>query len=224
MNNLADAKVIAASYGITDFHITGTLVVGPGDNLDGLNLHGENSLTDVVALVSGCSTVNTVFRDMTVTGVVGGPIYVEKCACVNLSNIGSDAGPSLFNECILIEGTFAFQAGLTTPGNIQFTQCLAGVKTAGGVVVNYNGTTTNSAFRKFSGAVTVTNHSAAATSVWEFDAGDMTIDASCTAGTMLVRGLHSITNNGGGVAVDIDGALFPPQVRSTLNAILGLVV
>jgi hypothetical protein len=206
VNNLADAKVIAAAYGFSRFSIAGVLILSPTDNVDGLTLTGQNALVDTVVMLPGCSTVNTVFHNLRLTGTFGGGVFVEKCALSSCSNIGSDTEPSLFNECILIESTFTFAAGLVTPQKMQFVQCLSGVRSAVGVVIDYNGAAIASAFRKYSGAATLINHSGAASSLWELENGAVTLESSCTAGLVLIRGRVDIVDNSAGTSVVADGS------------------
>jgi hypothetical protein len=206
VSNLADAKVIAATYGLSKFNIVGVFILAPTDNVDGLTIVGQNSMADTVVMLAGCSTVNTAFRDLRLTGVFGGGVLVEKCSMSSCSNIGSDTESSLFNECILIESTFGFAAGLVTPQKMQFVNCVSGVQSAGGVVIDHNGSAIDSAFRKYSGAVTLVNHSGAANSVWEFDNGSITLEASCTAGHVQIRGHVDIVDNSAGTIVDANGS------------------
>lgn len=206
VSNLADAKVIAAAYGLSRFNIAGVLILAPTDSVDGLTLVGQNSLADTVVMLAGCSTVNTVFRDLRLTGEFGGGVFVEKCAMSSCSNIGSDTESSLFNECILIESTFTFASGLVTPQKMQFINCVSGVQSAGGVFIDYNGSEIASAFRKYSGAVTLINHSGAASSLWELDNGSITLEASCTAGLALIRGQVEVVDNSAGTTVVFEGS------------------
>ena len=195
VNNLTDAKTIAAAFGIEEFHIQGTLVVGATDNIDELVLGGHNALVDTVVLTVGCSTVNTVFRNMRLTGCFAGGVFCEEVALISIVDIGDDTNPTLFKECILIEGTHTFKAGLTTPQNIQFVECVSGVKAGTGVILDFNGTTSRLALRKYGGELSVINYTGGQSSVIEIDQGKLTLDASSTSGALRIAGEFEFINS-----------------------------
>ena len=207
VNNLTDAKTIAAVFGIEEFHIQGTLVVGATDNIDGLVLRGHNALVDTVVLTVGCSTVNTVFRNMRLTGCFAGGVFCEEVALISIIDIGDDTNPTLFKECILIEGTHTFKAGLTTPQNIQFVECVSGVKAGTGVILDFNGTTSRLAFRKYGGELSVINYTGGQSSVMELSEGELVLDATCTTGAIIGRGIGEVTDNSTGAFIFLNQML-----------------
>lgn len=209
-NNLADAKIIAADRGLTNFRITGTLMIGASDDLDGLSFEGTNPLVDLIVLSAGCTTEATSFTSMILTGVVGGGIYCNRVGIVALTNIGSEVGPSLFNECILLESTIGFRSGMTTPENTQFAQCFAGVAAATGTILDFNGTAQRIALRKFGGGFTARNFTAPGNVLdVGMSHGIATVEVTCTDGVINVAGV--------GVLVDSSGA--GCDVTSTLGAL-----
>lgn len=213
VNNLADAKLILAEREISSILLTGTLVVGPGDDISDISFAGTNSLSSVVAMAPTCVTERAYFRDMIITGTINGSIFCENTGLSNVINIGSDDEPTVLNECILLEGTVGLRNGLSTPKNIQIADCVAGVSSGTGITFDYNGSDSLVAFRKFSGCLKISNHTVAQESAIEFDAGDLVIENSCTDGTVLVRGVASITDNSTGTfTLDTTSLLNPADV------------
>ena len=219
---LADAKVLAAAFGIIRLRVVGTLIVLGSENIDGLVLEGVNQLVDVVSMTTGCSTVSTTFRDMTVAGTVDGAVLFDRCALSNISNIGSDVGPSLANFCFLLQGTLAFRAGLTTPGNVQFLECSEG-QGASGITIDMNGTTQLVAFRDYRGKMKVANYTGGQECTFEFNSGSLTVEASCTTGTLVYGGDVSVTNNSTGSMVVRGNGAFA-KILSIVKALLGMSV
>jgi hypothetical protein len=217
VDNLADAKTLGALYGIETFHVQGTLVIGASDVIDDLVFEAHNELTDTVALTAGASTANTVFRQMRLTGTVGGAVFCDRCALSALVGIGSDTDPSLFSECILLEGTTAFRSGLTTPQNVQLVNCVSGVTSGTGTTLDFNGTTSRVAFRKYGGAIAITNYTGGQVSTFEFSQGAIDFDATNTAGTATLRGGYSLTDASGvGFTVVQDA---PPDAAAAAAAV-----
>jgi hypothetical protein len=217
VNNLADAKTLGLAFGIETFRVEGTLIIGASDVVDGLVFEGSNELQDVIILTPGCSTVNTVFRDMTITGTPNGGVFAQRCAMSAVLLIGSDDDPSLFFECILIESTFSFRAGLTTPQNIQFVDCVAGVDSGTGTILDFNSTTSRVAMRKWSGNARFQNYTGGQALVLDCDHGDLTFDASCTTGTAIVRGVAEIADSSGpGFTIVTTAAVGPPGIAAAV--------
>jgi len=195
VDNLADAKLILATRDLHEIILDGTLVVGAGEDISDIAFMGTNSLSSVVVMVPTCITDRASFQDMIITGTANGSMSCKNVGLVNVLDLGSDTEPSVFNQCIFLEGTIALKAGLTTPEKIQIADCVAGVSSGSGVTFDYNGTDTLVAFRKYSGGLTISNHTVVQTSEIEFASGDLVINASCTAGTVAVKGVASITDN-----------------------------
>jgi len=204
---LADAQSIAMTWGITSLHVLGTLVLLPTDNVDGYNLVGDHALTTIVVVLSGCSTEATRFTDLILTGTVSGGIYGEKVGLLNVLGIGSDAGPSLFLECTLLEGTCALRNGLSAPQNVQFANCTTGVSTGAGTTFDFNGGSSNVAFRKYGGDLIISGDTAGLTREMNVDQGGVTVTASCTAGTLVIYGVGEVTDNSTGTMVVEDHML-----------------
>jgi hypothetical protein len=204
VSNLADAKLIAAAQNIQKIRVVGTLILGASDNLDGYVIEGTNPLVELVVLMSGCSTEKTTFKNLILTGVVNGGIFVERCAVQNLSNIGSETSLTGFNECFLIESTFSFKAGLTSPQHLQFTNCVSGLASGAGPVIDMNGSNQMVGFRNYQGAITIGGSTHADCQI-DFDSvqGCLTLAATNTAGSVSLRGIQYVNDlSGAGFTVD----------------------
>jgi hypothetical protein len=219
---LADAQTIAMMRGITTIHLVGTLVLLPTDDIDGFTIEGDNALNAIAAVLSGCSTEATRFTDLILTGTVSGGIYCEKVGLSNVLGIGSDAGPSLFLECTLLEGTCALRNGLGAPQNVQFADCTQGVSTGSGTTFDFNGGASNVAFRKFGGDITIAGDTSGLVRALDISQGHVTVAASCTTGTLNISGDAGLTDNSTGtytVAYAPGEGDFTDTDRNALNKI-----
>jgi hypothetical protein len=197
VNNLADAKIIMSTRMIGNIVVQGTLVIGATDVIDGFELIGAHALTSVVVITAGASTASTGFKNMILAGTLGGAVFCDSVAMQALVDIGSNSFPSVFERCIFRPGTFTFKTGLTTPQNIHFIECVSGEPGAAQIIVDVNGTNSPFAFRKYDGGVTLRNISAGNQITVDGDPVRLTLDASCTSGTLVTGGTVSIVDNSG---------------------------
>ena len=81
VNNLADAKIIAAERGFKKLFIMGDFTVGATDNVDGYEFHGQSMDMSTITFVSGCSNNGSEFYNLTMSGVLGGG-HVHAMHCI----------------------------------------------------------------------------------------------------------------------------------------------
>ncbi len=211
-NNLNDAKTIALVNGLNEFLIVGNLTIGATDDIDGYSFVGENLISAVMILTAGCTTNKTSFREVIITGVVNGPVYMERVGLQTLSNIGSDNFPSMFFECVFRPGITAFKAGLVTPQTLHFINCISALSPP---ILDFNGTNSVILFRKSAGSIVISNYTGGQTCVFEFNQGEITIDSSCTSGTVELGGIYKLNNNGTLTVVEKNESI----ARSVLDAL-----
>jgi hypothetical protein len=201
VNNINDAVAIAEQRGITQFIVNGTLVV-IGKNLDAYTLVGKE-MTSVVVLVSntGNSNNNTTFRDVGIAGQLNGYIYAERCAIQELSGIGSNTFPSVFSNCIIrsddVTSAITLRNGLTTAQDVHFFNCVSAALDGEIVTVNFNGSTLGVGFRNFAGSLQGINYTGGQESTLTLSEGSLTLNASNTNGTIIVKADELINNSNG---------------------------
>jgi len=189
-NNITDAKLIASVRGFEVFVIHDSLTLDTGDDLSGYVLRGENAIATQVTVNAGAVVTGTQFEDMILTGTLDGYAYLKHCYVSNV------AGLEGFLEGCMISGA------LSTTGtqNIYFVDCKSGCVGLGTVdlpVLDLSGTARHVAFRNFAGPIKITNSTDPANTIClDIASGaTITLDASCTAGTVYVRGIANIINN-----------------------------
>lgn len=192
-NNIQDAMVIAANMGIEALEIHGTMTLTTGDNVSGMVIRGENAITTLLTIEPGANVTNCQFQDLIlVNSVLDGYSYLKHCS------VHVASGLEGYVELCMISG----ELSLSGTQNTYFVDCKSGCVGLGSVdlpVLNMAGSARHVAFRNFSGPIKITN-SADPTNTICFDVvsgATVTLDSTCTAGTVSVRGIANIVNNSG---------------------------
>ena len=189
-NNVPDTLTIASNEGIETIVIHGAVTITTGHNVSELHLKGENAITTYLTLEAGAVAVDTKFSEMfIINSVFDGKSYVYKSYLENVSNIEGYIENSILSQNIQIS-------------NNQPTYIIDCKSACFGVgtevpVIDMSAGNLHLAFRNWSGPIRIINSTDPNNTVC-FDsvsAATVDIDASCTEGTMILRGVITHTNN-----------------------------
>jgi hypothetical protein len=230
VNNLADAKIIAASRGINQFYVKDLLTIGAGEDISGLVFQGTDNFGNGVVMAPGCITQGTTFYDLNLSGEFNGVFNAQRCNVRDVSNVGDTNGISCFYECRLIETPTLTLSSDPNPlgGSIHFINCTTGVET-GDVIFDLNNTNFDIAVRNFSGHIDMKNHNTPTTIELSFAQGRVIFEPTCSSGEVSVRGICEIIDNSTGTfTVDKRAAvgltdLTPSSIASLEELIKGNV-
>lgn len=192
VNNMADALLIAQVRGIESFIVHGALTLATGDDVSGYRFEGENAITSFLTVNAGATVTNCQFEDLFVTNsILDGYCYLKHCYVSGVSGIEG------FLEGCIIAGALS----LTGTQNTFFVDCKSGCVGLGAAdlpVLSMAGSDRHVAFRNFSGPLKITNSTDPLnTACVDISSGaTVTIDSSCTAGVIYIRGVGNIVNNG----------------------------
>lgn len=192
-NNIADAKLIASLRGIEVLAVHGALTLGTGHDLSGYVLRGENAITTQVTINPNAVVANTQFEDMIITdSTLDGYAYVKHCSLNNVSGLEG------YVELCMLSGALS----LTGTQNTYFVDCKSGCVGLGTVdlpVLSMAGTGRHVAFRNYAGPIKITNSTDADNTIClDIASGaTITLDTTCTAGTVYIRGIANVVNNSG---------------------------
>ena len=217
VNNLTSAKVIALARGLNTIRVFGNLTIGAGDNINDLIFVGSGQRTTTLTLTSGCTTDNSVFKDMTISGEQNGETSYERCEIGELSNVCC-----FFSECRII-GPLRLSSAASDL--VVARNCYSsGDASAAPLIIDLNGSPVSVALSVFSGSLQIQNFNknpgAGAVTV-NIQSGRITIDSSCTKGSIYIRGTCEIINNAAGTVVDLAGSIETVAVdRTNKNATL----
>jgi hypothetical protein len=221
VNNLADAITIATTRGFDKLYILGTLTLYSGDNVSYLRLVGDgasiNAPRSVLIMEAGCITSNTYITDMAVQGVQGGECVYERCVVQALTDTHCQ-----FRECLMVGPVVMYfsAGGWLDNHSTELFNCHAGVTQ---YVVDYNNSPQDQVYTNFFGRIKVINFTdALANLTIQLGAGEVELDASCTAGIIRIRGVGTLIDNSNGTVVDHSGVVSASSVWTSPEATAAL--
>jgi len=208
VNNLVDALAISVMRGIKTFRVVGTLVIDI--DVTGYTLKGARSfLTDILVL-TGTNTDGSRLEDLTVTGAQDGSFFYERCLITGLTGCAGVA-----REC----GFDLVQCTIHDDETFVAADCISGVPGQGSPSISL-GTNSTIQLRRYSGGMRLVNVDASNDGTIGLTEGHLILDASCTGGTLTLRGVGQYTRqDGGAVTVNELGFVSDPsgKLRRRLN-------
>lgn len=223
VNNLADAKFIAALRGLDSFDIIGNLTIGATDNISNLHFYGQGATFNVkktiVTLTSGCITTNASWHELMIQGVQGGEAHYHKCLIGSLSKAHCH-----YDACMMV-GPVSFNSGVGSTHTTALVDCYT--STSEYVVDAYDVVTLQysqlkQVYMNFIGKIKFINFQNSGSIInLNISSGEVTIDPSCTAGTFNIRGNTILTNNSAGAIVKTEGLVMEnfTRIRHSIEAL-----
>lgn len=205
VNNLADALTIAEGYGFDNLFVEGNLTVNSGQDISNYHLYGQGATFNVtktlITLTAGCVTSNTHYHGARVTGYQGGECHYHECIIDALDNAHCH-----YERCGLVVPSGSYTIRQTAaPSTSHFSDMHDCYVNKGAAILDRNGTRTSVRLISFSGDLVVTNQNHPTQSgdlFVDLAGGILTVDASCTHGTITVTGYGSVVDNSTGTVVD----------------------
>ena len=196
VNSIADAVTIGLAEGIDVIQVDEDVTIGATDNVDGFQIIGAHATKSEFTLVAGCSTNLTQFTNCQLTGTADGQIVVRDSFVNELGGFGG----VLFN-CAL--------SGAITPANLaghQHTLILSCYANAAEVteaaIIDYVNSPDDVVISDWFGPIKFVNKTTAVNTAIAFSTANVTIEATCTAGTFYVGGTGGVfTDNSAGSSV-----------------------
>lgn len=196
VNNLADALLIAEARGFFEIHLLSNLTITTGANVDGIKFSADNWLT--VTVQNGASVTEAEFERVSLYGVMSGTWNVlTDCWVYDITNFSGWVRGGSIGSVSLAVGTGTEVAGQSFFDNI--VPLIPGLTST--LVMNTN---VQVSFTQCADIVTIENMTAGATLNFGMMGGHLTIDNSCTGGTIEVDGVGVLVNNSG-VSIDQSG-------------------
>ena len=231
---LADSRLIRRVIHVdTDATSNGDGTAGsPFDNIgDAIDAAEAHSIKEIAVYAE--VTVDRNLKNFTITGI-GSPII--NCNGQDLKNSefthctlrGTYIDRITATECLLDDGfqldgifdTVALNGDLTCANNatVLLSNAVSNIAGLNRPTISMNsGTATQLSIRNYSGGLTIldSDHVNDACTV-EMNQGKLTIDSTCTAGIISVRGISQFVDNSAGATVDTTG-LFQPEAVSQVS-------
>lgn len=198
VNNLVDAITIANTRGFIRLFIHGDLTVGATENIDGFELVGDEVAKTKITVTAGASTVKSEFTRCTLTGDVSGAIAVREAILDNIDNIGSTVTDIIFETCLVNLATYQFLSSGTK--KIVFSNSASGIGGHGGPTLDFNGAASTLVVADWHGGLKLAGITQGMHTI-NISSGHITVEASCTAGTLVVHGVTMFDDNSTGTFI-----------------------
>lgn len=211
VSNMDDALTIASNFGIFEFHGRGILVVTGA--LDGQIFEGFG--VPAAMDFNGFSAGESKFRNLRATGDLVGSqsCTFNNCIVTDLLNVSGT-----FLDCDF-SGTTSFVAPPAGEQNFigHSASFVAGTSAP---IYDMQDIPQNLQFRDYSGGLEIRGCSDAGNNISiDLLSGNAIIAASCTEGTIVLRGVGTYTNNGGPNLNIVDSGLINPSaVQEAVHA------
>ena len=192
VNNLADAQTIAVSRGFTKLYIKGDLTIGATDDISDYEIIGSGAsftaAKTTIVLTAGCTTSNTTYRHLAISGQQNGESNYYECIINELTNTHC-----LYSDCGLLGPLTKNNAAWTVNHSSDYVNCRSN---SHWFVLDCNDSPISQVFTNLSGKIKVINHTnASAHTSIKLSAGEVWIDSSCTAGMIVVSGVGTLIDD-----------------------------
>jgi len=188
VSNVTDALALAQKYNCNELHFHSDMTVPNGADISHFVVSAHSTFKHLIT-EAGCVTENTMFRDIKLTGPMGGWSSFMEVLLVDVTELWGNV------DHALLEGTVSFRDNTSThvhmrdvrshtqtPVELVINQAEANIVNASGVFTLKNKTGTN----HFS------MHS---------EYSEITIDATCTGGVIYLTGNGTLVDNSAGATV-----------------------
>ena len=205
---LLNARDIAIERGFKTIYVIGNLsLVGiPPGIMVNYTFIGEGHHSSIVTIM-GVQCIGCHFKEVELIGTFGNGsnIVATNCELGNINNITIDA-----YYCEL-EGTIVLNDSIAS----NFSFCSDAVAGSGTPIIDVDDCEALG-FWSYSGGLRLTNMAIATEVSVNFSSGRLILDASCTAGNIIVRGIGSIVDNSAGTTVNDTGLLDQTSITNAV--------
>jgi hypothetical protein len=181
---------VAQERGFDKLYINGNITITTGDNIEDYTIIGQNQVRTTITLEPGALTNGAEFMEAQIVGTLDGDTLLRECTLGNLIYV-----EGRIERCML--------TGTITLGGTQDThmwECYSGIAGTGTPTIDLGGSGRNFSLRAYTGGILIKNLTAAQNVSLDFISGHAKIDATISAGTIVVREASQITDNSTGTA------------------------
>jgi len=206
VNNLADAKIIAANDGFSTIKVIGNFTFDASDILNAFTMEGENPQKTMITLTEAAIITNCEFFHATISGFLDGGTTVHHCHLGNLYYIDGDVEDCELNLAIITLNSIS----------AEFIRCYSGVSGSQTPIIDLGGSGTTLGIRNYNGGIKLINKTGVDKVSIDLNSGHIILDSTITAGEIICRGVGKITNNSSGTTVDTSGLINPSNIASNV--------
>lgn len=207
-DNIADARIIANRDNLFSYAFRESLTLD--QNHDNWFFEGISSEANDVINLGGFSVDRSRFKGCTLAGTMTGFIEVVE---------------SLLNVVLGLDGTVrrsGLAGNLSTAANANLLLDSCFSQEPGSPTPNLAvGSNSSVNIRNYSGGLELETVTAGTTVSVDLDPGKVILNANCTGGTVLVRGIGELINNSTGTTVIDQGLIDPNDIRIARQMLAG---
>lgn len=207
VGNWADALTIANNNGFSTFRIISATTLPTVGDFTGKKFVGAIGAVPFTIPV-GANVDNCSYEVLQLIGEMSGTSLIRDCLIVNVTGFNGIAENSVIAQSITMDGT----------SDCIFVNCYSAVDVTNLPEIHFNGgATPNTVFRGYIGDIKFSNLNSPTEQISiDFESGDLIIDPTVTAGTIVVRGVGTLTDNSTGTAVVISKILNADRVNNSV--------
>ncbi len=219
VNNIPDAKIIAAIRGFKKLHLMGDVTIVGTESISGLVMHGKGSGLTTLTVLAGATTTDTTYRDLHLVGDISGSGFLVNCHLSDVSGLGCTTSDSTLHGCILNDAILTLRADNIK--NVNIFNSGSG-NAAMPPTLDINGSVGDITIHAWHGEITIKNMTGGNSLTFGSSAAHVIIDSTCTNGTVEIRGTTLITDNSGAGCTIIDETV-PTQNNNILAAVVEML-
>lgn len=185
-DNLTDSLTIAEENSLEKLYIKKNITLVSGDDVDNLEINGQNPVKTLITLESGVSTDGTAICKASVTGILDGDTWIKDCVVVDLTYVEGHLQNDILTGKIILAGTATTRIIDCTDGD------------ADGIIpeIDMGGSGRNLVISKYSGDIKISNLTGSNYVSVDLNSGKVWIDSTVTDGYFFIRGVGTVVNLG----------------------------
>jgi hypothetical protein len=191
VNNLADAKIIAAYRGFETLFVIGNITFLDTDNIDGFTIIGQNPTKSSFNLTEGLSSQGCEFIEATIDGVLDGNSTIDKCVVDDLTYIEGIIKNSILRGIIIL-------AGNTTTNILN---CYDGIAGDDKPIIDMGGSGQGLTIGGYNGELEIRNKDGEDKVSIDLVSGEVVLDSTVTNGEIDIRGVGRLIDDSSSGAI-----------------------
>ena len=188
-NNQADAMTIAADRGFYAIKALGTITLTGAASLDNYRLKGDNNAQSHIIFTTA-DTGDIAIEDAEFSGGMNGALYARDCSVGIVTGVGCTTNATDFIRCSF-SGSVIMRADNTQAVNLLDCQA----EDNNEFILDVNGTVGNISIHGYRDRIKIINVTSVVAIHFTGAGAEITLDSTCTAGSIEVHGDTNIIDN-----------------------------
>jgi hypothetical protein len=207
VNNMVDALTIATNEGFGVFNILGSITIPAVGDFSNKAFRGPVSAVPVT-IAAGAMVDNCDYEVLQLSGELGGSSLVRDCLVANITGFNGIMENSVISGSVACAGS----------NESLFVNCYSSIDVTTLPEIHFGGASgPDIALRGYVGDIKFADLSRPAGKISiDFESGDLIVDSTVSSGTVVVRGIGTLTDNSTGNAVVISKILNADNVNNSL--------